>query len=204
MSSAAISLKIPVFWSLVWHLALGLGWWGAAQMAAPTWPSRPNVPISIPVSIIERQADPTTPSVPVRTKVDRPTAKKSETANQNIKAMSQLKVQSKIVSPVPPAKVNRTSLAQQIHSKDASQEGWLLPGGMVPPKYPRFSWLRKEQGVAWFLVQLQNGKIASLQLERSSGFSRLDRAAQQALEKWKFKPHLELTYRQKVQFQISR
>jgi protein TonB len=58
------------------------------------------------------------------------------------------------------------------------------------PVYPRESSRRREQGtvVLRVLVDTQ-GKPAQIQIERSSGFERLDIAARQAVEQALFQPH---------------
>lgn len=58
------------------------------------------------------------------------------------------------------------------------------------PVYPRESSRRREQGTVLLRVLVDTaGKPAQIQIERSSGFERLDMAARQAVEKALFRPH---------------
>ncbi len=58
-----------------------------------------------------------------------------------------------------------------------------------PPSYPRFSRRRGEEGTVWLRVKVtQTGKAALVKLKKSSGFSRLDKAAHQAVSQWRFIP----------------
>jgi len=57
------------------------------------------------------------------------------------------------------------------------------------PAYPRMSRRRGEQGKVLLRVKVnQNGSAASVQLKKSSGFKRLDKAAREAVSKWRFIP----------------
>lgn len=58
-----------------------------------------------------------------------------------------------------------------------------------PPQYPAESRKLREQGVVLLKVTVtENGRPASVQLQRSSGFPRLDEAALKAVRRWEFKP----------------
>ncbi len=55
------------------------------------------------------------------------------------------------------------------------------------PLYPKISRKRKEQGTVLLLLLVSKlGKVESIQIKRSSGFSRLDQAALQAVKQWRF------------------
>lgn len=60
----------------------------------------------------------------------------------------------------------------------------------APPVYPKESQRRREYGtvVLWVLVDA-SGRPAQVEVERSSGFSRLDAAARAAVEKFLFRPY---------------
>jgi TonB family protein len=57
-----------------------------------------------------------------------------------------------------------------------------------PTKFPMRSQLRGQEGIVYLNVKIdENGRVASTDLQRSSGYRLLDRAAQQsALKDWVF------------------
>ena len=58
-----------------------------------------------------------------------------------------------------------------------------------PPKYPAESRKLKEQGVVLLKVMVTAaGRAAEVQLQRSSGYPRLDEAALKAVRRWEFNP----------------
>jgi len=58
-----------------------------------------------------------------------------------------------------------------------------------PPAYPAASKQAGEQGVVMLSVSVtEQGRAASVRLERSSGFPRLDEAARNAVQRWRFSP----------------
>lgn len=58
------------------------------------------------------------------------------------------------------------------------------------PEYPSESRRRRERGTVLLRVLIDpNGRPAQIQIERSSGFERLDLAAREAVEKALFRPH---------------
>jgi protein TonB len=60
----------------------------------------------------------------------------------------------------------------------------------VPPVYPRESQRRREHGTVILRVLVDAaGRPAQIQVERSSGFERLDVAAREAVEKFLFRPY---------------
>ncbi len=57
------------------------------------------------------------------------------------------------------------------------------------PVYPLLSRKRKEQGTVWLLILVsKDGVVTELKLKTSSGFPRLDEAAERAVRHWKFQP----------------
>lgn len=57
------------------------------------------------------------------------------------------------------------------------------------PSYPRLSKRMGEQGEVRLRVLVAvDGRVASVQLSRSSGFERLDEAAMESVKQWRFKP----------------
>jgi len=60
----------------------------------------------------------------------------------------------------------------------------------APPVYPKESQRRREYGTVLLRVLVDAfGKPAQIQIERSSGYERLDTAARQAVEKFVFRPY---------------
>ena len=58
-----------------------------------------------------------------------------------------------------------------------------------PPAYPRISKRRGEEGTVLLRVKVnKNGKAALVQIKKSSGSKRLDNAAHQTVNKWRFVP----------------
>lgn len=65
------------------------------------------------------------------------------------------------------------------------------PGHLYNPKpaYPTESRTAKERGTVLLSVAIEaSGRPASVSISKSSGYSRLDRAAQEAVKRWRFKP----------------
>lgn len=61
------------------------------------------------------------------------------------------------------------------------------------PLYPMLSRRLKEQGTVYLQVLvLKNGKVGQLTLKQSSGFSRLDQSALNAVRHWTYQPALKL------------
>ncbi len=61
----------------------------------------------------------------------------------------------------------------------------------VPPKYPYESRRLKEQGTVILEVLLgQDGRVDRIQIHRSSGFQRLDKAALDAVRRWRWSPRI--------------
>lgn len=60
---------------------------------------------------------------------------------------------------------------------------------IIPPKYPLESRRRREQGTVVIAITLDpEGKVATVSLTRSSGFERLDKAALEAVRRWRWSP----------------
>lgn len=60
---------------------------------------------------------------------------------------------------------------------------------IVPPKYPLESRRRREQGTVILAITLDTeGKVATVTLSKSSGFDRLDKAALDAVRRWRWSP----------------
>ncbi|MEM7307910.1 MAG: energy transducer TonB [Planctomycetota bacterium] len=78
------------------------------------------------------------------------------------------------------------------------------------PDYPRMSARRGEEGVVVCLLHVDTaGRVTRVEVEESSGFSRLDDAAVERLRTWRFQPGtlggepVAATYRHRVRFQLG-
>jgi len=59
----------------------------------------------------------------------------------------------------------------------------------LEPPYPNISRLREEEGTVYVRITLSpRGQVADVQLDKSSGFARLDDAALKAVRSWRFAP----------------
>ena len=63
---------------------------------------------------------------------------------------------------------------------------------MSPPDYPPLSRERGEQGVVMLQLAVDaSGRLGEVSVLQSSGFSRLDKAARAAVQRWRFQPAIE-------------
>lgn len=76
----------------------------------------------------------------------------------------------------------------------AISEGADLSAGLIharPPRYPFESRRLKEEGVVTLAVTLSpEGEVADISIRQSSGWSRLDNAALQAVRRWRWRPQM--------------
>lgn len=79
------------------------------------------------------------------------------------------------------------------------------------PVYPQMSRKKKEQGTVWLLLEVKaDGTVGDISIKQSSGFSRLDQAARQAVKKWQFEPAkqngkaIDFWYEMPVNFSLNR
>ncbi len=78
-----------------------------------------------------------------------------------------------------------------------------------PPRYPKLSRRLREEGTVILKIRiLRDGRVGAIEIERSSGHARLDRAAMQAVAKWRYIPArqggeaIEYNYLQPVEFTL--
>lgn len=57
----------------------------------------------------------------------------------------------------------------------------------VLPDYPAFSRKRKEEGTAVIIAAVENGRVQSVEIEKTSGYDRLDNSALRAVKGWRFR-----------------
>ena len=94
---------------------------------------------------------------------------------------------------VPTAAAAKTATAKPKAEHQPAQATLQLPSTAATsaqnqaPLYPKISRKRKEQGTVLLLLLVSKlGQVESIQIKRSSGFSRLDQAALQAVKQWRF------------------
>ena len=70
-----------------------------------------------------------------------------------------------------------------------SEPSAIAYGARTSVPYPRESLKAREQGTVMLLVLVgMDGAVEDVRIDRSSGFSRLDRAARDAVKQWRFNP----------------
>lgn len=94
-----------------------------------------------------------------------------------------------IASPIPPAPVSASAAPPSI------VQGGDLSAQMVagkPPRYPVESRRKREQGTVVLSLTLGlDGAVDAITIARSSGFSRLDSAALDAVRRWRWRPTIQ-------------
>lgn len=91
--------------------------------------------------------------------------------------------------PVGPPEVERRTV--EVRRIEPANESMVAPRllSSVEPTYPSMSRLRDEEGVVHVRVTLSpRGEVVRVQIEKSSGFPRLDEAALKSVRGWKFSP----------------
>jgi protein TonB len=56
----------------------------------------------------------------------------------------------------------------------------------VAAEYPMISRKRKDQGTVVLLLRIASGRVASVEIEKSSGHPALDQSAKKAVSAWEF------------------
>nr|HDN00863.1 energy transducer TonB [Deltaproteobacteria bacterium] len=78
------------------------------------------------------------------------------------------------------------------HDGNLEEKGVISPAvvtGLIKPKYPRYSRINGEEGTVVFIVEVHaDGTPGKIEIQTSSGYRRLDRAAAKALENAGFMP----------------
>jgi TonB family protein len=95
------------------------------------------------------------------------------------------------VSTPNPSRLPRRSVPHSVSAATSSGAKNVLPDYLSnpPPRYPESSRLGGEQGVVLVRVDVAcSGNVNRVLLARSSGYHALDRAAVEAVKRWKFHP----------------
>ena len=73
----------------------------------------------------------------------------------------------------------------------------------VLPEYSAFSRKRKEEGTVRIIITIRNGRVTETELEKSSGFPRLDESAMRAAKQWQFDYNGTIRARLPIVFKIK-
>ncbi|EJL29265.1 TonB family protein [Novosphingobium sp. AP12] len=147
-----------------------------------------------------RELDVTPPPPPEQTKLDTPEAAKTQTVAPKpmIELPSAGPVQVMVDAPPPPApptvtsEGTKTAAAPAAAPASTTLEGGDLSSKVLfakPPTYPTEARRAREQGTVKLLVLIgTDGKVSDIKVAGSSGSDRLDRAALQAVKRWRWQP----------------
>lgn len=159
----------------------------AAPPKAETPPLAPTEPVDEPESVVTQEVAPPPPVLkekpkpqpkPVVTKVP-VAAPKTPTTQPQAEAVSEQTAP--LTASAPPA-----SLPVEQKPLLRAEADYL---NNPKPSYPRLSKRMGEQGeVRLRVLVAADGRVASVQLSRGSGFERLDEAALESVKQWRFKP----------------
>lgn len=95
------------------------------------------------------------------------------------------------------------SFAMNLGAIESDTNAWVTGDNVVPPSpdikfhnrkpsYPSAAALRGEQGTVVLLVHVRpDGLVSDVEVERSSGYARLDDSARDAVQTWHFLPSIE-------------
>jgi len=149
-------------------------------------------PVATPQPKPEPQPKPQTAPKPQQKPkpTPKPLAKPLPKAPPSEKAVSAPKVQ----PTPPPARTAKTTPAKTAPAAPAIQPPSAEAQGLnnKAPLYPQLSRKKKEQGTVLLLILVKaDGTVAEIKLKTSSGYSRLDQAARQAVKRWQFQPALK-------------
>ncbi|RVU35446.1 energy transducer TonB [Rheinheimera riviphila] len=96
--------------------------------------------------------------------------------------------------PPPPAKTAKAAPPKAAPAAPTIQPPSAEAQGLSnkAPLYPQLSRKKKEQGTVLLLILVKaDGTVGEIKLKTSSGFTRLDQAAKQAVKRWQFQPALK-------------
>lgn len=133
-------------------------------------------PIIMMAEMVDRESSALVQTIKTKASRDQKQEKKDKIVTQET-ATSQEQASTKTVTGDP--------AAAPVHMPDASASDLHNP----KPHYPPLSRSKGEQGTVLLKVCVSNsGSVDSVDLAKSSGYVRLDRSAQDTVERWKFHP----------------
>ncbi|WP_150125137.1 energy transducer TonB [Aquaspirillum sp. LM1] len=191
---------LPVSAATVLHAALVFGvFWQAQQspppLAAPSMQASILPPSPLPMAAPE-PAKPTPPKPQARAQPVKPTPRPPVLVSQQVQPTS-APVSVAPAPPTPPAPSAPAQEAVPARSDKASPSGAPASAPRFDaaylnnpaPAYPAVSRRLGEEGRVLLAVQVDaDGAPRQVRIARSSGYPRLDAAAQAAVEKWRFVP----------------
>jgi TonB family protein len=100
-----------------------------------------------------------------------------------------------------------TSAAELTHIEKILGLGDVKARGMVLsaplPSYPRKSRRKGEEGTVFVKVQVSNGSVKELIVEKSSGYDDLDHAVVNSVSKWRFIQREDIVFTQRFHFRLE-
>jgi protein TonB len=141
-------------------------------------------PAPAPLSSLQQKAEPAAQPVPL------PAAKKEPEQARPRAAEARTRSTSAASAPQAQAGQAAGSAASAPDSPEAASSPEALSSYANPkPAYPELARRRGQEGLVRLLAQVdEQGGLAELLVEKSSGFPLLDEAALKAVRKWRFKP----------------
>ncbi len=175
-----------------------------APTPAPTPAPRPTKPVPAPVDVVVQSKPVATPpavSAPVPPPADVAPQSPSPPAADAAAAAAAAEVQAAIAQPI------RAPVAR---APERSEPPALIERSRVAPIYPRASRRAGEAGtVVLRLTVGVSGTVLATDVLSSSGFDRLDQAAQAAVRQWRFSPGtrqgvpVELSIQVPIRFELQ-
>ncbi len=211
MQFRSISLPVAIFLTLLMHGVLA--WWlwqlktaepikpvelmsmewveDKPDVAAPpkveTPPPAPVEPVDEPEPVLTQQVAPPPPP-PIPKEKPKPQPKPQPTKVPVAQSTPTTEAKTESLAPPSPVAASAPPASLPVEQKPLvrAEADYL---NNPKPSYPRLSKRMGEQGEVRLRVLVAvHGRVASVQLSRSSGFERLDEAALESVKQWRFKP----------------
>lgn len=159
----------------------------AAPPKVETPPPAPVEPVDEPESVLTQEVAPPPPP-PVPKEKPKPQPKPIPAKVPVAQAAPTTEVKTESVAPPSPVAASAPPASVPVEQKPLvrAEADYL---NNPKPTYPRLSKRMGEQGEVRLRVLVAvDGRVASVQLSRSSGYDRLDEAALESVKQWRFKP----------------
>lgn len=159
----------------------------AAPPKVETPPPAPVEPVDEPEHVLTQEVAPPPPP-PVPKEKPKPQPKPTPTKVPVAQAAPTAEVKTESVAPPSPVAASASPASVPVEQKPLvrAEADYL---NNPKPSYPRLSKRMGEQGeVRLRVLVAADGRVASVQLSRSSGYERLDEAALESVKQWRFKP----------------
>lgn len=159
----------------------------SAPPKVETPPAAPVEPVDEPESVLTQEVAPPPPP-PVPKEKLKPPPKPIPAKVPVVQAAPTTEVKTESVAPPSPVAASAPPASVPVEQKPLvrAEADYL---NNPKPTYPRLSKRIGEQGEVRLRVLVAvDGRVASVQLSRSSGYERLDEAAMESVKQWRFKP----------------